>query len=187
MDKDKSEVFKSFTNKAIKRFQEKKVRKYRTLHIPSLDENIKIRNLDYPEIVECTEIEDENDPNAADKYTIYLAVVEPTRLISPFKILKSSGSSSRLVDLNSFPNLVSLISSGNKLPCSSLASVIVLNLYNVKIFSFNPGLFCLKMTGAPSFILTNNATISKTGLRIIIANNDKIKSSNLLIYFRYII
>ena len=63
MDKDKSEVFKSFTNKAIKRFQEKKVRKYRTLHIPSLDENIKIRNLDYPEIVECTEIEDENDPN----------------------------------------------------------------------------------------------------------------------------
>ena len=38
MDKDKSEVFKSFTNKAIKRFQEKKVRKYRTLHIPSLDE-----------------------------------------------------------------------------------------------------------------------------------------------------
>ena len=77
MDKDKSEVFKSFTNKAIKRFQEKKVRKYRTLHIPSLDENIKIRNLDYPEIVECTEIEDENDPNAADKYTIYLAVVEP--------------------------------------------------------------------------------------------------------------
>lgn len=77
MDKDKSEVFKSFTNKAIKRFQEKKVRKYRTLHIPSLDENIKIRNLDYPEIVECTEIEDENDPNAADKYAIYLAVVEP--------------------------------------------------------------------------------------------------------------
>ena len=76
MDKDKSEVFKSFTNKAIKRFQEKKVRKYRTLHIPSLDENIKIRNLDYPEIVECTEIEDENDPNAADKYTIYMAVVE---------------------------------------------------------------------------------------------------------------
>ena len=74
MDKDKSEVFKSFTNKAIKRFQEKKVRKYRTLHIPSLDENIKIRNLDYPEIVECTEID---DPNAADKYTIYLAVVEP--------------------------------------------------------------------------------------------------------------
>ena len=27
--------------------------------------------------LECTEIEDENDPNAADKYTIYLAVVEP--------------------------------------------------------------------------------------------------------------
>ena len=28
MDKDKSEVFKSFTNKAIKRFQEKKTTQY---------------------------------------------------------------------------------------------------------------------------------------------------------------
>ena len=90
MDKDKSEVFKSFTNKAIKRFQEKKVRKYRTLHIPSLDENIKIRNLDYPEIVECTEIEDENDPNAADKYTIYLAVVE-TNLKEVAQVMMNQG------------------------------------------------------------------------------------------------
>ena len=27
--------------------------------------------------MECTEIEDANDPNKADKYSIYLAVVEP--------------------------------------------------------------------------------------------------------------
>lgn len=73
----KDDVFKAFTAKAIKRLQEKKVRRYETLHVPSLDQNIKIRNLDYPEIVECTEIEDANDPNASDKYCIYLAVVEP--------------------------------------------------------------------------------------------------------------
>lgn len=77
MEKEKVLIFKTFTEKAIKRIQEKKVRKYCTLHIPSLGENIKIRNLDYPEIVECTKIEDEKDPNKADKYTIYLAVVEP--------------------------------------------------------------------------------------------------------------
>lgn len=77
MDKDKNEIFKSFTAKAIKRIQEKNVPKYCTLYVPSMDTNIKIRSLNYPEIVECTEIEDKSDPNAADKYTIYLAVVEP--------------------------------------------------------------------------------------------------------------
>lgn len=77
MEREKNSIFRAFTEKAIKRMQEKKGRRYRTLHIPSIDENIKIRNLDYPEIVECTQIEDEADPNKADKYTIYLAVVEP--------------------------------------------------------------------------------------------------------------
>lgn len=73
----KDEVFKAFTAKAVQRLKDKKVRKYETLYVPSIDQNIKIRNLDYPEIVECTEIEDENDPNASDKYCIYFAVVEP--------------------------------------------------------------------------------------------------------------
>lgn len=77
MEKEKQAVFQSFMQKAAKRIKEKKVRRYQTLYVPSLDETIKIRNLDYPEIVECTQIEEENDPNAADKYTIYLAVVEP--------------------------------------------------------------------------------------------------------------
>ena len=75
--KEKDKVFQSFAAKAVKRLQERKTRKYETPHIPSLDENIKIQSLLYPEIVECTEIEDENDPNAADKYAVYLAVVEP--------------------------------------------------------------------------------------------------------------
>lgn len=77
MEKEKQAVFQSFMQKAAKRIEEKKVRRYQTLYVPSLDETIKIRNLDYPEIVECTQVEEEDDPNAADKYTIYLAVVEP--------------------------------------------------------------------------------------------------------------
>lgn len=77
MEQKKEDIFKAFTAKAIQRLKDRKVRRYETLHVPSLGENIKIRNLDYPEIVECTEIEDANDPNASDKYCIYLAVVEP--------------------------------------------------------------------------------------------------------------
>lgn len=77
MDKEKEKTFQAFTAKAIKRIQEKKTRKYVTLYVPSLDENIKIQSLLYPEIVECTKIEDENDPNKADKYAVYLSVVEP--------------------------------------------------------------------------------------------------------------
>ncbi len=77
MEQKKDDIFKAFTAKAVQRLKDKKVRRYETLYVPSLDQNIKIRNLDYPEIVECTEIENTDDPNASDKYCIYLAVVEP--------------------------------------------------------------------------------------------------------------
>lgn len=77
MNKEKDNIFQAFAAKAVKRLQEKKTRKFETLHIPSLDENIRIQSLLYPEIVECTEIEDANDPNKADKYAVYLAVIEP--------------------------------------------------------------------------------------------------------------
>lgn len=77
MEQQKDDIFRAFTAKAVQRLKDKKVRRFETLYVPSLDQNIKIRNLDYPEIVECTEIEDVNDPNASDKYCIYLAVVEP--------------------------------------------------------------------------------------------------------------
>lgn len=77
MEQQKDDIFRAFTAKAVQRLKDKKVRRFETLYVPSLDQNIKIRNLDYPEIVECTEIEDANDPNASDKYCIYLAVVEP--------------------------------------------------------------------------------------------------------------
>lgn len=77
MEQEKKIVFADFTAKAMQRLKDKKARRYEVLYIPSLEQNIKIRNLDYPEIVECTEIEDAGDPSASDKYCIYLAVVEP--------------------------------------------------------------------------------------------------------------
>ena len=80
MEKKKEDIFKAFTAKAVQRLKDKKVTKYETLYVPSIDQNIKIRNLNYPEIVECTEIDDKQDPNASDKYCIYLAVVEPVHL-----------------------------------------------------------------------------------------------------------
>src|SRR5699024_6217356 len=52
----------------------------------------------------------------------------PIRLISPIKILNSSGNSSILVDLNIFPNLVSLCLFDKSSPCSSTSLVILLNL-----------------------------------------------------------
>lgn len=99
MNKQQNEaVFNSFVQKAQKRLEEKKVRKYRTLYVPSLDQNIKIRNLDYPEIMECTEIDDSKDANKSDKYSIYLAVVEPD-LIATAQALKEQGAITEYTDV----------------------------------------------------------------------------------------
>lgn len=98
MNKQNEAVFNSFLQKAQKRLEEKKVRKYRTLYVPSLDQNIKIRNLDYPEIMECTEIEDDNDPNKSDKYSIYLAVVEPD-MVATAQALKEQGAITEYTDV----------------------------------------------------------------------------------------
>lgn len=77
MDKTKEDAFSAFTAKAIQRIKDKRTRKYARLHVPSLDEEIKIRNLDYPEFTECVKLEDNGDDSRSDKYAIYLAVVEP--------------------------------------------------------------------------------------------------------------
>jgi hypothetical protein len=78
-------------------------------------------------------------------------------------MLNKLGNSSRLVDLKNLPNFVNLSSSINRLPFSSFSLVIVLNLYKLKIFSFKPGLACLKIIGEPNLILTKNAINKKIG------------------------
>jgi hypothetical protein len=60
----------------------------------------------------------------------------PIKLILFFKILKSCGSSSKPVFLKKFPNLFCLF-----FQIFFLKSYKVLNLYNVKILLFKPGLF----------------------------------------------
>lgn len=105
MEQKKDDIFRAFTAKAVQRLKDKKTRKYETLYVPSLDQNIKIRNLDYPEIVECTEIEDANDPNASDKYCIYLAVVEPD-LREVAMALKDQG------EIKTYPEVVDIFDLG---------------------------------------------------------------------------
>ena len=89
----------------------------------------------------------------------------PTIDISPFKIFNSSGSSSIDVERKNWPNLVSLISSGNRFPFSSFASVMVRNFKIPKIFSFFPGRSCLKNTGAPSFMRIKKLLKSAMAIR----------------------
>ncbi len=75
---EKKNALSAFTQKALQRIQDKKVVKHRKLYIPSLEEEITIRNLTYKEIVEITEMDNRpDDPNYADKFTIYQAVTSP--------------------------------------------------------------------------------------------------------------
>lgn len=78
MDSEKKSFLAEFSRRAVQRLQDRKVPKYRTLHIPSLDTDMRFRNLSYDEIAECMNMEDTGDPNRSDKYCIYLAAVEPS-------------------------------------------------------------------------------------------------------------
>lgn len=77
MDSAKRSALAEFSRKAMQRLQDKKIPKYQTLHVPSLGRDIKIRNLTYDEIAECTKMDDSQDNNRSDKYCIYLAVADP--------------------------------------------------------------------------------------------------------------
>ena len=77
MDSAKKSALAEFSRRAMQRLQDKKIPKYMTLHIPSMDTDIKIRNLTYEEIAECMNMDDSGDSNRSDKYCIYLAVVDP--------------------------------------------------------------------------------------------------------------
>ena len=91
MDSEKKKMLSAFASKAAQRLEDKKITKYATLYVPSLDENIKIRSLTRKEIIECMNTEDtEDNPDRSDNYSIYLAVVEPN-LHDVAKELKEQG------------------------------------------------------------------------------------------------
>lgn len=87
MNKDTQDVFIRFIQKATTRIEEKRTEKRRELYVPSIDENITIRSLTKPEIVEVMSMEDNLK---SDEYTVYLAVVSPN-LREVAKALKESG------------------------------------------------------------------------------------------------
>ena len=78
MDNAKKHALAEFSRRAMQRLQDKKIPKFLTLHIPSLDIDMKIRSLTHNEITECMELEDNGDSKRSDKYCIYLAAVEPS-------------------------------------------------------------------------------------------------------------
>lgn len=77
MDRETKRTLQDFVRAAQQRLQDKKIVKYQTLNIPSLEQNITIRNLSADEIAECQNIEEPPGSNRADKYSIYLAVTDP--------------------------------------------------------------------------------------------------------------
>lgn len=92
MNSEKKSFLAEFSRRAVQRLQDKKVPKYRTLHIPSLATDMRFRNLFYDEITECMNMEDTGDPNRSDKYCIYLAAVEPSLKDVAKEIMESESS-----------------------------------------------------------------------------------------------
>ena len=92
MNSEKKSFLAEFSRRAVQRLQDKKVPKYRTLHIPSLATDMRFRNLSYDEITECMNMEDSSDPNRSDKYCIYLAAVEPSLKDVAKEIMESESS-----------------------------------------------------------------------------------------------
>lgn len=78
MDSGKKSFLAEFSRRALQRLQDKKIPKYMTLHIPSMDSDLRIRSLTDAEVMECMNLEDEGDNTRCDKYCIYLAAVEPS-------------------------------------------------------------------------------------------------------------
>lgn len=77
MNKETKRTLQDFVHAAQQRLRDKKIPKYQTLYVPSLDQNITIRNITFDEIAECQNMEEEPGSNRADKYCIYLAVTDP--------------------------------------------------------------------------------------------------------------
>lgn len=89
MDSEKKSFLAEFSRRAMQRLQDKKIPKHLTLHVPSLDADLKIRSLTYEEITECMNLEDNGDSKRSDKYCIYLSAVEPSLKDTAKEIMKA--------------------------------------------------------------------------------------------------
>ena len=86
MNSEKKSFLAEFSRRAVQRLQDKKVPKYRTLHIPSLATDMRFRNLSYDEITECMNMEDTGDPNRSEVQEIAMQVMELSGVLNSTKV-----------------------------------------------------------------------------------------------------
>ena len=68
---EKTLIFKSFADKAVKKMEERKKRKVKRYYIGDLDEEVELRGLSSEELNDCLNYS--QDSVLVDKYTIYYA------------------------------------------------------------------------------------------------------------------
>lgn len=90
MEQNKKGVFEEFLAKAERRMEERKAVRTCLVHLPSMDGNIRIRGLRNSEIAEISDADNSEDPYAGDRYSVYIATVEPD-LKEIAKAMKNSG------------------------------------------------------------------------------------------------
>ena len=71
------DIFAGFIKKAEERLEEKKKHRTRVVHVPSIDQDIKIRGVSTSEMAEINDVNTDDDPFASDKYCVYIACVSP--------------------------------------------------------------------------------------------------------------
>ena len=71
------DIFAGFIKKAEERLEEKKKHRTRVVHVPSIDQDIKIRGVSTSEMAEVNDVNTDDDPFASDKYCVYIACVSP--------------------------------------------------------------------------------------------------------------
>lgn len=98
MSKQTNQDLEIWAQKAAQRLNDKKVTRYRELVVPTFDTTIKIRSLSYAEIVDVTQMEKTGDPNYGDRYTAYIAIVEPDMKALATK-LKGDGQISEYIEV----------------------------------------------------------------------------------------
>ena len=98
MDQNKKGIFEEFLASAERRMEEKKTMRTCLVHIPSIDENIRIRGLRNAEIAEVSDTDNSADPYAGDKYSVYIATVDPD-LKAVAKQMKEDGNIQEYTDV----------------------------------------------------------------------------------------
>ncbi len=99
MNTDKKLTLEQFTKKASQRLIDKKQVKFLTLYVPSLDAEIKIRNLNKEEITEILNIEDEVH---SDVMVVYYGVLDIKEVA---KSLKESGDIKEYIEVANIFNM----------------------------------------------------------------------------------